>query len=99
MSDNSHDLDRHHRILKITCTGLKPSTIHLFYDANVNMGANCVPVSPSSGLGDPLVTNADGKIIFEYHLTMARQRDEEITKLFEIKANHSFAAKFLRIIE
>lgn len=53
------------QVFRITVSSLKPSTTHNLYFERVKVAAaNIKPLGGS--LGDPIVTDSDGKVTFEY---------------------------------
>lgn len=53
------------RDFRISCTGLRPKTIHKFYVEDVDMTASCKPYN--GDVGDDLVTDEYGKLNFTYY--------------------------------
>lgn len=54
------------QVFRISVSSLKPSTVHYFYFERVKVsGSKIKPVGGS--LGDPIVTDLDGKVSFDYY--------------------------------
>lgn len=53
------------QVFRISVSSLKPSTTHSFYFERVKVAAaNIKPLGGS--IGDPIVTDTDGKVVFDY---------------------------------
>lgn len=98
------------QVFNISCTGMKPNTIHKFYYEGVDRGIDCVPVYPKpTGTnvvpGSELKTDAQGKIDFNFHFTLdveaqvdlANKTTYEVAgdKKFELRATDSSAFKIV----
>lgn len=64
------------QVFNIVCTGMKPNSVHSFFYENIDRSQDCIPVYPKPAaptsvvLGSPLVTDASGKIEFNFYFTI-----------------------------
>jgi hypothetical protein len=98
------------QVFNITCTGMKPNTIHQFFYEGVERGIDCIPVYPKpTGTnvvpGSELKTDSEGKIEFNFYFTLdveaqvdlANKTQYEVAgdKRFELRATDSSAYKIV----
>lgn len=99
------------QVFTITCTGMKPNTVHKFYYEGQDLSAECIPVDPKPSIanairtGAPLTTDATGKIVFKFYFTVAIEKKVDAAnktkyelagnKLFELRATDSTANKIV----
>jgi len=87
------------QIFKITCTGMKPSTVHKFYYEGQDLSDKCMPVNPKPPgnaavrYGAPLITDASGKIEFRFHFTVQieKQVDAANKTKYELAGDKNFS--------
>lgn len=86
------------QVFTITCTGMKPNTIHKFYYEGVDRGQDCIPIKPkpagSSKVkpGANLVTDSTGRIEFHFYFTSSveKQVDAANKVKYELPGNKKF---------
>lgn len=99
------------QIFKITCTGMKPNTVHKFYYEGQDLSDKCMPVNPKPPgvsairYGSPLITDASGKIVFNFHFTVQIEKQVDAAnktkyqlagdKKFSLEAVNSSANKMV----
>jgi hypothetical protein len=114
-SSSSNDYTPKQQIFKVVCTGMKPNAIHNFYYEGVNRGQDCIPVNPkpagSSKVtpGDPLKTDATGRIEFNFYFTSSVEQQVDAAnkvkyelpgnKKFELRTTNSEAFKIVPFIK
>lgn len=62
---------------RVTCTGLRPSTRHFFYYGDTDLSSRCKPEGGT--LGDPLTTNASGRVVFDFYWTTGIDPDVRVS--------------------
>lgn len=87
------------QFFRITCTGMKPSTVHKFYYEGQDLSSSCIPINPKppgvSAIipGSPLITDASGKIEFGFHFTVKieKQVDAANKTKYELAGDKKFS--------
>jgi hypothetical protein len=98
------------QVFTVTCTGMKPNTVHKFYYEGQDLSSDCLPVYPKPNLatiqqGAPLLTDASGKIEFKFFYTVKIEKQVDAAnktkyelagdKKFSLEAVNSSASKIV----
>lgn len=86
------------QIFIITCTGMKPDTVHKFYYEGQDLSSECMPIDPKPPgtghirTGDPLKTDEGGRIKFAFYFTVKieKQVDAANKTRYELAGDKKF---------
>lgn len=86
------------QLFYIKCSGMKPNTVHKFYYEGQDLSAECMPLDPKPPgtgpirYGEPLLTDASGKINFYFYFTVKieKQVDAANKTKYELAGDKKF---------